>query len=788
MPEFDNHSLEILEYGKIISLIHGLCLTPYGMSRVDQTQPLTDITAINRRLDEITEMKDIIRFGQAFPLYRLDDTRDLLSKSRVEGIFLEPLDLLTIRDLVEVGAGLHDYSREERPKFPLITEYLTTLHPFPEISREISKAIDHDGTVKDDASSKLKTVRREIGEMRRKIAARLEKILAERSRLKGWQDDTVTQRDGRYVIPIPSGQFKSDSGIIHDRSQSGATLFVEPAETVEMNNHLNLLHQEERLEVDRILRHLTSLVAAASERLFVNCDIIGQLDSLHASADMALKTEAERPLIKSSAGFNLIGARHPLLLYNTKDKSGIVANDIMLDGDRRGIIITGPNTGGKTVALKTVGLLAVMAQSGLHIPAHEKSTIGLFKNVIADIGDEQSIELSLSTFSSHIRQIIHAVRSAGPDTLVLLDEIGAGTDPKEGAALAESILLELSRQKARVMVTTHYSQLKTLPMQHPEFENASFEFDRKSLQPTFRLHTGIPGASYAVEIARRLGMPSSIADRAARLLGQGERDLSQLTESLEKDLAALKQDKAALEERLKKAAQLEIFYKTRQEQLEREIADSRKNRMEELDNLLDSTRLEVERTVREIRESKASAESVKKIHHLLRQGKDDLDRIRKKDKPVGSDDSQFKIGEMVMVTPFKKEGEIVEFIGQDKIRVRIENIMTTVGRTEIRKSETAAASDKSRTGSVGTPDDGPPPGELHLLGMTVEEAREELDKYFDMAELNGLTHAYIVHGKGTGALRKAVAEYLKGHRSVESYRLGDWNEGGAGVTIVHFKT
>ncbi len=480
MTSFDDHSLEILEYRKIIDILRGLCLTQYGVAKADEIAPSTDAERIRVKLAEVSQMRDIVRFGQAFPLYRLEDISGVLRKSRTEGIFIEPMSLLAVKELIEVSGSLHEYAKGERDNFPLIAPYLVRLHPFPEIRTAIEKSIDHDGSVKDSASSQLKQIRANIGSMRRRIIHRLENILSERQKTPGWQDDMVTQRDGRYVIPVLSGQFRQDAGIVHDRSQSGATLYIEPNETVEMNNQLGLLYQQERLEIDRILRKLTGMVGEASERLLANVDIIGTLDVIHASANLSIKTEAEEPQIVGNSRFDLRNARHPLLLYYVEDKDTIVGNDLALDSGRLGLIITGPNTGGKTVMLKTIGLLVLMAQSGLHIPVDEHTEIGIFDNILADIGDEQSIELSLSTFSSHIRQIVYAVRHSGPNTLILLDEIGAGTDPKEGAALAESILLELIRRKSKVIVTTHYSQLKTLPMTNPEMENASFEFDRAS--------------------------------------------------------------------------------------------------------------------------------------------------------------------------------------------------------------------------------------------------------------------------------------------------------------------
>ncbi len=787
MYEFDNHSLDVLEYPKIISILRGLCLTHFGMRLVDEIAPLTDSDEIRSRLDETAEMKDIIRFGSAFPLFRLDDISGLFERSKIEGIFLEPMQLLNIKEFIDIARALKDYAPEEREKFPLIANYLKQIHSFPELGKEIGKTIDHDGSILDNASAKLKKIRMEIADTKRKIARKLNQILSERTKQQGWQDDTITQRDGRYVIPYLSGQFHQDSGIVHDRSQSGATLFVEPNETVEHNNKLGQSFQQERLEIDRILRALTAKIGEKADLFLDNCDLIGHLDFIHAAGNLAIKTGGEKPTISGKARFNLIKSRHPLLMYYAEDQKEIVSNDIALDDGRLAMIITGPNTGGKTVALKSVGLLIVMAQSGLHIPADDKSEIGIFKNIFADIGDEQSIELSLSTFSSHIRQIIFAVKHAGPNSLVLLDEIGAGTDPKEGSSLAEAILLKLIRNKVKVIATTHYSQLKTLPMLHPEIENASFEFDRVSLRPTYRLQTGIPGASYAVEIASRLGMPRDITDNAADLVGTGERSLTKLIESLETELATLRKDKATLEDRLKKAGQLEEFYKSQSNKLENEIEVTKKEQLDEIQQTLYETRFEAERTIKNIIEKNASKDSIKHAHKFLKEKENLLNKFRAKQKSKVDSSVQFETGDTVKVLSLNSQGEIIDLIGNNRARVNLGNMVSTVELSDLEKIGGAADKTKAVRRVSGVTENDISGPEVHLRGLTVDEAIEKIDKYLDSAVVSGLNQIYVIHGKGTGTLRKVISGYLKKHSAVKSFRLGDWNEGGAGVTVVQLK-
>jgi len=787
MPDFDRHTLNVLEFPKIISILRGLCMTHYGMAIVDRMAPSTDLDSINTRLAEVSEMKDIVLFGDAFPLSRLEDATDYLEKSRTSGIRLDPKEILRVKELIEVAADIHNYAKDERVNIPFIASYLTDLHPFPEINNQIRKAIDFNGEILDSASQKLKQIRRETADLRRSITNRLGGILQSRQKSPGWQDDTVIQRDGRYVIPVITGQFRPESGIIHDRSQSGATLFIEPNEVVEQNNKLMRFMQDERLEIDRILKHITSLIGEASDRLFANCDIIGILDFIHAAANFSIKTEGNSPRITKGSKLQLYKARHPLLWYYEKDKKKIIPNDFALDEARQGLIITGPNTGGKTVALKTVGLLILLAQSGLHIPAGPDSEIGIFDSVYADIGDEQSIELSLSTFSSHIRQIIYALDKAEAGSLVLFDEIGAGTDPKEGAALAEAIIIRLIEKGAKLMVTTHYSQLKTLPMTQPEIENASYEFDRETLRPTFNLHIGIPGGSYAVEIAHRLGLSKDVASHASKLLGKGERSLTNLIESLERDLSTLRKDKTALEEKLENASRLEDHYNNQIKKLQDEIGQTKRQHLHDLETTLNESRIEIERLVKEIRESKASEESVKRTHKFLKEKRNQFDHLKRKHIPRKSSPNQLEPGDLVLIDSLQQQGEFVDMAGSGKARVRIGNMMSTVAVNELKKIANHDNQQTESGGSVNMRDLSAPGPEIHLRGMTVEEAKESLDKFLDSAVLSGLSQIYVVHGKGTGTLRKSLGVFLKKHPAVKEIRLGDWNEGGAGVTVVKLK-
>ncbi|MBN1211982.1 MAG: endonuclease MutS2 [candidate division Zixibacteria bacterium] len=785
----DQHTIEKLEFPKIIRLIAGKCITPYGSDEVYQFVPLFDKERIDRRQSEISQMKDIINFGSAFPLSRMEDCRELLVKSLIEGVHLQPESILQILELIEVSIDIHDYNKEQRDNFPAINEYLTKVRAFPELKKEIQRAIDEDGNIRDNASPKLKHIRQDLSSAKSKIISRLQHILSAQPKHSGWQDDIITQRNGRYVIPLLANQYKSEFGILHDRSQSGATVFVEPQETVELNNKLNMLFQEERVEMDRILRALTGEIARRAKALQENTRLIGKLDSFYAAAQFARQIKAERPIIKGQARFDLKKARHPLLIVQFTDINEVIPLNISLGGNsRQAILVTGPNTGGKTIALKTIGLMVLMAQSGLPIPADEKTEIGVFNKIYADIGDEQSIELSLSTFSSHIKNIIRSMKDVSDDTLILFDEIGAGTDPKEGAALAESIILYLLEKKARIIATTHYSQLKTLPLDNPEIENASLEFNRETLTPTFNLQLGIPGSSYAVEIATRLGLPRPIGGHAAELLGKSERSLTELISSLETELAKVREDRTELTERLEKARELETYYRAQTEKLKEELETQKKEALTEIENFVIHTRSETERLVSEIRKTQADKKVTKAFHKNVQDAQHKIGRLRKKLESgiKNIDYSRFCKGDRVRIISLNQNGEIDDIIEKNRARVRVNNMTTVVELRNLEKLDPTSESTPQKSDGKITAETSMSP-EIHLRGMTAEEAMESLEKFLDRAVLANLSQIYVIHGKGTGVLRKSLTEYLKNHPDVESLRLGNWNEGGAGVTVVKLK-
>ncbi|HSG99973.1 MAG TPA: endonuclease MutS2 [candidate division Zixibacteria bacterium] len=791
MTAFDSKTLHALELPAILARLKGSCLTPYGAVVIDSLAPLPDVTAVRRRLAEHRQMKDILQFGDPFPLSRTADILAALEKAHIPGARLEPEDFLGVRDVIGLAARLKAYRKDERDSFPEVAAYLQRFNQFAELSDAIARTITPDGEIKDSASPELRRLRSLIGDTRRRVISKLEDLLRRRKKTEGWQDDVVTQRSERYVIPAPANLYRSADGIVLDRSQSGATLFVEPQFAVELNNKLTLALQDERREIDRILTALTAEVGAQAHELRATTELIGAIDALHATALFAIRINAVSPQISDEPVIQLREARHPLLLYYAEDQSAVVPLDVELGAERQGLLITGPNTGGKTVALKTIGLAALLVRYGLPIAADERSVVGIFDQVFADIGDEQSIELSLSTFSSHITKVIRAVKQADQRALLLFDEIGAGTDPAEGAALAEAIILDVIQRGAKLIVTTHYSHLKTLPLTYPELDNASLEFDRESLRPTFRLQVGVPGSSYAIEIADRLGMPAEIVRAAAAKLGTQERSLSDLISSMEEELRRVRADSAELAERLRSATELETEYKSRAANLESELTERRKEALAEAEQLVKDTRAEMERVVKEIRERQAAQETVKDAHRTLRERGARLSQTKRagqpRRRPGGAEPDELAPGDPVWINSLRVDGEVAELVGDDRVRVRVGNILNLVPRSDITKAHLPEGRTRPSRRPAEMREETAPGREIHLRGLTVEEATEKLDKFLDSAVLSDLNQVYVVHGKGAGILRKALTDFLKNHPAVKSVRLGDCNQGGAGVTVVQLK-
>lgn len=784
----NDHTLKVLEFDRIREMLANHCLSQMGKELAIFISPTRDREIVEKEIRQTTELKEILLYEERFPLSSMPDIRQSLKKAQMEGVLLESKELLDIAQILNVSKSLINFFKNKKDKYPHTSALVSDLRSFDKILAAINSAVDPSGEIKDTASGRLSDIRHQEKTLRNRILDKLESMIGARKSKGPRQDDLITIRDGRYVIPMDESEFFQSRGIIHDRSRSGATLFVEPLVVVRMNNQLRELSLEERAEVERILLEISGLISSEVKDLEVTVMILQELDFIHAKAQLSFDYDGNPPLLNEQGYINLIEARHPLFRF-PKDKSEVVPLSLALGQDYLTLIITGPNAGGKTVALKTVGLLTLMALAGLHIPAQPYSEISVFKKVYADIGDEQSIEMSLSTFSSHMLHIKQAVENADSESLILLDELGGGTDPKEGGALGESIIDRLIKNQARAIITTHHGALKVLTQEYSQLRNASMEFDKETLTPTYRFQMGYPGSSYAIQIARRLGMPEEIIQKAKEVLGSEERDLGALLENLEKDLRKVRENRQALDEQRKITQELMDLYQDRMKKLKEREKELKTKALQESKLMVEGTRAEIERLVAQIRKTQAQKEAVKEAHHFVEEKRASLAKeLEKFEEKVVKKLGIIKPGDSVWIEPLGIKGEVISKDEQSKkLKVLVGNLTYDVEEEKLTRIEEAEKVE-AETEYVGTPYSIPQVSpEIDLRGLLAEEAFDIVDKYLDDAFLAGLTTVSIIHGKGTGALRKKIGEFLSHHHRVDSTRLGEWNEGGAGVTIVKLK-
>ncbi len=788
-------TLKSLEYKKIIDSLMNKCESSLGRKRVEEIYPSTDIKEVEKLQGETDEALTLLMKRGAPPLYGINSIKADVKRAEIGGV-LSPGALLRISDSLRVSRDLKNYIREvqedKEKEYPLIEGYVEGLSVFKDIENEITNAIISENEISDNASTSLRMLRRQIISKNDSVREKLNSIINSQTNKKYLQDNIVTMREGRYVVPVKSENKNNIKGLVHDMSGSGATLFIEPIAVVELNNELRELELKEREEIERILKVLSSIVAEESKGIANNQYLLQELDFIFAKGKLALNMNATKPILNDIGYINIRKARHPLL--NVKD---IVPIDIYIGKDFNSLVITGPNTGGKTVSLKTVGLLVLMGQSGLHIPADFNSEIGVFKQIFADIGDEQSIEQSLSTFSSHMVNIVDILSKVERNSLVLFDELGAGTDPTEGAALAMSILDYLLGVGANTIATTHYSQLKLYALTRERVVNASVEFDVRTLSPTYKLLIGVPGKSNAFEISQRLGLGGDIIDYAKGLISEENIEFEDILESMEKDRIAINENKEEAAryreqiEELKK--ELSVEKDTIKEMKDKIIQDAR----EEARDILRKAKIESDSIIGELKEVSIEIEKEKlkkiqeaqeKLKYKLKNAEGEIAQkvLNVKSKKPPKD---LKIGETVEVLTLNQTGTVLEKpddSGNVKIQVGIMKIsshLSSLRRAKSREKENIGRSTKKIMSSKAKNIK----AEIDLRGHNQEEAFMELDKYLDDAYIAGLKQVQIIHGKGTGVLRQGVKSYLKSNRHVRTSRLGTFSEGGDGVTVVEIK-
>jgi len=788
--------LTTLEYNKIIDLLTEKADSEPGKKLCRDLVPSTDLSAIRTAQRETKDaLARLFRIGST----SFGSNRDLgfSIRSLEIGSSLSMSELLKLASFLDNVSRIKTYGKKEREDLPndSLDAYFEGLTPMTQLANEINRCILSEEEMADDASPKLKSIRRSKLSTNEKIHSQLTSMVngAYRTFL---QDAVITMRDNRYCIPVKAEYKSQVSGMVHDQSSTGSTFFIEPAAVVNLNNQLKELDLQEQEEIEVILGDLSSQAAVHTSELAADQKIMTTLDFIFAKAKLAMEQNATEPIFNTEHYIQIRKGRHPLL-----DKKKAVPIDVRLGKDFDLLVITGPNTGGKTVSLKTVGLFTLMGQAGLHIPALDRSELSIFSEVYADIGDEQSIEQSLSTFSSHMTRVVHILQHADADSLCLFDELGAGTDPTEGAALAIAILNYLHDRGIRTMATTHYSELKIYALSTNFVENACCEFDVETLRPTYRLLIGIPGKSNAFAISSKLGLSDEIIHAA-------KEQISKEDESFEDVIADLEQSRVTIEKEQQEIAEYKERIRTLQEQLQKknEKIDQAKDKIlrdanEKARAILQEAKDVADETIRDFNKAGASAD----IKELEKKRQKVRDKINEKNGKLALGNTQKKSADQKTVDPKKlKKGDSVKIISMNLkgivntlpdargnlfVQCGIMRMQTNVNDLVPVKEETitAPALQRTNTGKLKMSKSFSVSSEINLLGCTVDEAIAKLDKYLDDAYLAHLPSVRVVHGKGTGALRSAVQSHLKRLKYVKEYRLGEYGEGDAGVTIVTFK-
>ncbi len=790
----NQRSLRILEYNKIIEMLEKEAGSYASRQIASELSPYTDRRKIEEELRSTTEAVDLIVHKGPLPTGGIYDIKNSLVRAYKGGA-------LTMKELLEIHYDLKIAQEtelfmksEDLPELPLIRELTGLLVTLPRLAEEIDRCILTEDEMADSASPKLREIRRDIGLANDAVKNRLNRIITSNAYRAMLQDAIVTMRDGRYVIPVKQEYRARVPGMIHDQSKGGQTLFIEPQAVVELNNRLRELEVAEQGEIARILAELSSRVAEHYKEIRSNLDILIRLDFIMAKGKLSRRMDAEAPKIDDEGVFELVKARHPLI-----DKKKVVPIDISIGKGYRTLIVTGPNTGGKTVSLKTAGLLTLMAQSGLHIPAYSTSRIPVFQDVFSDIGDEQSIEQSLSTFSSHMKNIVSIINGSADSSLILLDELGAGTDPTEGAALAISILETLSAQGAMIMATTHYNELKKYALSTEGVINAAMEFSIETLSPTYRLLIGVPGKSNAFEISKKLGLSGSIIDRANKLIEKGDIEFENVVSSIEEDRKRAEAERQEAESISSEMRRREQKLLLKEEDLAAKRAKIIEEAREEARMILRDARetsKDVQKELRELIRLESSGERTRQYEKTKRRLREAEEKYANKtvqqvnSEPVSADD--IKIGGRVKVLTLSQNGSVLTLpdekgvltvsIGAMKINVNLDDIMLINDGEKKKKPKTS-----SKYGSLYRSKSSNVSASINVQGENLDDAIADIMKYIDDVYIAGLDKVTIIHGRGEGILKNGIRSMLKHNKSVASFAAGNYNEGGEGVTIVTMK-
>ena len=783
-------ALKTLEYDKVRQQVATFCTSSIGKSAIDELVPQTDYEKVVQLLEEMDEGLSILRVKGNVPMGGIFDVRPAARRAQIGGM-LSAIELMEVSSTIRASRILRnfieDIESEEVIEIPHFIAKKDSMPVLTGLQHEINNCIDDNGSVLDSASQTLRSIRQSLRAEEAKVRSKLESLTRGSNASKMLSDTLVTIRNDRFVIPVKQEYRHHYGGIVHDQSSSGQTLFIEPDSVVQANNEIHRLKMKEQAEVERILLALSAMVEEVAPDLFNLVKVLGEIDVILAKGKYGQANKCTMPKMNNDGYIRLVRARHPLLPIETA-----VANDIEFGKDITAVVITGPNTGGKTVTLKTVGLCTLMAQAGLPVPALDGSELAVFKQLFADIGDEQSIEQSLSTFSSHMVNIVDILKKFDHESLVLFDELGAGTDPQEGAALAISILDEVHGRGARVMATTHYPELKAYGYNRPGVANASVEFDIETLSPTYRLLIGVPGRSNAFEISSRLGLPESIIDRAKSFTGTDRHEVESMIASLEatrrqsEDDAERSRELLIESEDLRKELQEKVLaYEERKEALDKKAKEKARK-------IVDEAKIEAESIIADLREMRKNADQVVKEHELIEARKRleeatplENNKVLKKAAQVKARAQNLVVGDEVKVLSYGQRGTLLEKVSNSEWVVQMGILKMKISDSDLeyikpeKEPVQRITGVKNRNSQVKL--------ELDLRGERFEDAIIRTEKYIDDALLANYGRVSIIHGVGTGALRQGIQTYLKKHKRVKSFRFGEAGEGGFGVTVVELK-
>lgn len=778
-------TLDVLEFDKIKSFVADETISDLGREKVDAMTPATEFDTVEFQINETDEISQIYNKHRLPSLSGLAKVSPLIHRANIGGV-LNVSELNVIKRLIQIQNQFKTFynqllEEDEEVKYPILDEKMNQLPVLTDLFQEIKDKCDTYDLF-DHASYALQGIRSKISSTNQRIRQNLDRIVKSQSNQKKLSDAIVTVRNDRNVIPVKAEYRQDFNGIVHDQSASGQTLYIEPTSVVEMNNQISRLRNDEAVERERILTELTGQVAVDADSILIAESVMGQIDFLIAKARYARSIKGTKPTFKKERTVYLPNAFHPLL-----DKETVVANTIEFIDDVETVIITGPNTGGKTVTLKTLGLIILMAQSGLLVPTLDGSQLSIFENVYCDIGDEQSIEQSLSTFSSHMKNIVEILHEADKNSLILFDELGAGTDPSEGAALAMSILDYVRNLGSLVMATTHYPELKAYSYNCEGVMNASVEFNVDTLSPTYKLLMGVPGRSNAFDISKKLGLSLNIINKAKTMIGTDEQEINSMIESLERNSKCVDEQRIELDRLVREAQETHDALAKQYQQYQNYEQSLMNEAKEKANQRVKSATKEADTILKELRDLRDNKGAEVKEHELIDKKKQLDDQYEAKSiKQTVQKKKYDKInaGDEVKVLSYGQKGEVLELVGEDEAVVQMGIIkmklpIEDLEKTKKKKEKPAKMVTRQNRQTIKT--------ELDLRGYRYEEALLELDQYLDQAVLSNYEQVYIIHGKGTGALQKGVQQHLKKHKSVSNFRGGMPSEGGFGVTVAELK-